>query len=173
MIFKINEAIEVLERTPVVLEQMLGGLSSDWIMNNEGPETWCPYDVVGHLIHGEKTDWIARLDIILSDGNKNFTPYDRFAQFKESKGKSLPQLLDEFKELRKQNVSTLKSKGLTDADFDKTGNHPSFGEVTLKQLLATWVAHDLSHINQITRVMSKQYKIEVGPWKAYLPVMNK
>jgi hypothetical protein len=173
MVFKVNEAIEVLERTPVVIEQMLGGLSSSWIMNNEGPDTWSPYDVVGHLIHGEKTDWIPRTEIILSDGNKRFTPYDRFAQFKESKDKSLQQLLTEFKELRKQNMACLKSKGLTEDDLCKTGIHPEFGEITLKQLLATWVAHDLSHINQITRVMAKQYKHEVGPWKAYLPVMSK
>ncbi len=173
MVFKLNEAMEVLERTPIVIEQLLGGLSGDWIMHNEGPETWSPYDVIGHLIHGEKTDWIPRLDIILSGGNKTFAPYDRFAQFNESKGKSLQQLLTEFKEVRKQNMTTLKSKKLTDADFSKTGIHPAFGPVTLKELLATWVAHDLSHINQITRVMAKQYKTEVGPWKAYLSVMNK
>jgi hypothetical protein len=173
MVFKLNEAVEVLERTPVVIEQLLGGLSGDWIMNNEGPETWSPYDVVGHLIHGEKTDWITRTDIILSDGNKTFAPYDRFAQFNESKGKSLQQLLTEFKEVRKQNMATLKSKKLTDADLSKTGIHPAFGQVTLKELFATWVAHDLSHINQITRVMAKRYKDEVGPWKAYLSVMSK
>jgi len=173
MVFKLNEAIEVLERTPVIIEQILDGLSSSWIMNNEGLDTWSPYDVVGHLIHGEKTDWIPRTDIILSDGNKNFTPYDRFAQFNESKGRSLQQLLTEFKELRKQNMASLKSKRLTDEDLSKTGIHPEFGEITLKQLLATWVAHDLSHLNQITRVMTKQYKAEVGPWRAYLSLKSK
>ena len=173
MEYKVTEAIEVLERTPKVLEQLLGGLSDKWTINNEGPDTWSPYDIVGHLIHGEKTDWITRANIILSDGDKKFTPYDRFAQFTESKGKSLQQLLTKFKELRQQNISILLSKKLTDADLNKTGIHPEFGSVTLKQLLSTWVAHDLTHISQIVRVMAKQYKAEVGPWTAYLSVLNK
>ncbi len=173
MEYQLTEAIEVLERTPKVLEQLLSGLSDSWIINNEGPDTWSPYDIVGHLIHGEKTDWIPRTNIILSDGDKKFTPYDRFAQFTESKGKSLQQLLTEFRELRQQNISILLSKNLTDADLNKTGIHPDFGSVILKQLLSTWVAHDLTHISQIVRVMAKQYKAEVGPWTAYVSVLNK
>ena len=174
MEYKLTEAIEMLERTPFVVEQMLSGLSENWVINNEGPDTWSPYDVVGHLIHGEKTDWIPRMLIVLSDGgDKKFVPFDRFGQFSESKGKTLQQLITEFKEVRKQSLDTLKSKKLTDADMNKTGIHPAFGTVTLKQLLATWVVHDLAHITQIARVMAKQYSAEVGPWKAYLSVLGK
>jgi hypothetical protein len=170
----INKSIEILERTPVVIEEMLKGLSPDWVMNNEGPDTWSPYDVVGHLIHGEKTDWIPRLEIILSDkGDKKFEPFDRFAQFKNSEGKSLQALIDEFKEERKQGLITLKSKRLSESDLNKTGIHPAFGVVTLRQLLSTWVVHDLNHIAQIARVMAKQYKQETGPWQAYLPILNR
>ncbi|HXP50472.1 MAG TPA: DinB family protein [Bacteroidia bacterium] len=174
MEYKLTEAIEILERTPIVVEQMLSGLSENWVINNEGPDTWSPYDVVGHLIHGEKTDWIPRMLIVLLDGgDKKFAPFDRFGQFTESKGKTLQQLIVEFKEIRKQSLDTLKSKKLTDADMSKTGIHPAFGTVTLKQLLAAWVVHDLAHITQIARVMAKQYSAEVGPWKAYLSVLSK
>jgi hypothetical protein len=174
MEYKLTEAIEILERTPLVVEQMLSGLSDNWVINNEGPDTWSPYDVVGHLIHGEKTDWIPRMLIVLSDGgDKKFEPFDRFGQFSESKGKTLQQLITEFKEIRKQSLDTLKSKKLSDADMSKTGIHPAFGSVTLKQLLATWVVHDLAHITQIARVMAKQYSAEVGPWKVYLSVLGK
>ncbi|HSY77448.1 MAG TPA: DinB family protein [Bacteroidia bacterium] len=173
MEFEINKSLEVLERTPAVIEDMLKDLSPDWLMNNEGPDTWSPYDVVGHLIHGEKTDWVPRMEIILADGDKKFTPFDRFAQFKNSKGKSLQQLLNEFRELRKIGVELLKAKKLTEADLNKTGLHPEFGLVTLRQLLSTWVVHDLNHIAQMTRVMAKQYKQETGPWQAYLPILNR
>jgi hypothetical protein len=173
MSFTLVSAIEVLERTPLVIEEMLQGLSTDWVMNNEGPDTWSPYDVVGHLIHGEKTDWLPRMEIILSDiDNKKFVPFDRFAQFKESKGKSLQQLIDEFKELRKNGIEALRSKKLKEEDLDKTGIHPEFGIVTLRQLLSTWVVHDLNHIAQIARVMAKKYTNETGPWRAYLPILN-
>src|SRR5439155_2333507 len=128
---------------------------------NEGPETFSPYDVIGHLIHGEKTDWRERANMIMEYGiSKTFVPYDRFAQIEESKGKTLPQLLDEFEALRKKNMEWLSSLKLSDADLDKKGVHPSLGEVTLRQLLSTWVIHDLTHIAQITRVMAKQYKDE-------------
>jgi len=174
MNFKLVSAIEVLERSPFVIEDMLKGLSTDWIMNNEGPDTWSPYDVVGHLIHGEKTDWVPRMEIILSDiDNKKFEPFDRFAQFKNSKGKSLQQLIDEFKELRKNGIEVLKSRKLTEQDLDKTGIHPEFGVVTLRQLLSTWVVHDLGHIAQIARVMAKQYKNETGPWRAYISILDR
>ena len=174
MQFDIHKSIEILSRTPAVIETLLQGLSADWIDANEGPETWSPFDVVCHLIHGEKTDWITRMELILSDKtNKTFEPFDRFAQFEESKGKSLAQLLSEFKELRKKNIQFLLSKQITSADLRRTGNHPAFGSVTLEQLLATWVAHDLGHIAQISRVMAKQYKEAVGPWKQFLPVLDR
>ncbi len=174
MEFKLTAAIEVLERTPRVLTILLDGLSNEWIQNNEGGESWSPFDVIGHLIHGEKTDWIARTEIILSSKpDKTFAPFDRFAQFDESMGKTISQLLDEFQELRSLNLETLKSKNLQPDDLIKTGIHPAFGGVTLENLLATWVAHDLGHIAQIARVMAEQYKEEVGPWLEYLPILNK
>ncbi len=152
---------------------MLIGLSEEWIQNNEGAETWSPYNIVGHLIHGEKTDWIPRAVIILSpNADKSFEPFDRFAQFRESEGKTLKQLLDEFKILRKQNIQHLRSMEITEADLEKVGKHPAFGAVTLKQLIATWMVHDLNHISQICRVMAKQYKDEVGPWSAYLGILK-
>ena len=174
MNFKLKNCIEILSRTPAVLDSLLGGLSDEWIHNNEGEATWSPFDIVGHLIHGEKTDWIPRMEVILSDGpDKNFDPFDRFAQFEVSKGKNFRQLLDEFKALRKENIGILKSKNLDAQDLSKTGIHPEFGEVRLEQLLATWTAHDLSHLAQITRVMARQYTREVGPWKQYLPILSR
>jgi uncharacterized damage-inducible protein DinB len=167
-------AIEILERTPSVLETLIDGLSDQWITQNEGPDTWSPYDIIGHFIHGEKTDWIARMEIILSDStDKKFEPFDRFAQLENSKGKSARDLLMEFRELRAENLEKLKSaKGLEDHLHD-TGIHPDFGEVTLAQLLSTWVVHDLNHIAQISRVMAHQYKHDVGPWIEYLGILRK
>jgi len=174
MKFNLQKAIEVLTRTPNVLEALLQGMSEEWIFQNEGEETWSPFDVMGHLIHGEKTDWIERMEIILSDGpNKAFKPFDRFAQFEESKGKNMEQLLAEFKSLRQQNLVILQSKTIDAVALAKKGIHPAFGEVTLEHLLSTWVAHDLGHLAQIARVMAKQYKDEVGPWEAYLPILHK
>lgn len=173
MSFSIERSIEILERTPLVLKQLLSGLPEHWTGVNEGPETWSPYDVIGHLIHGETTDWTKRMDIILSDGgNKEFATFDRFAQFQESKGKSLEQLLNTFHDERKSNITYLLSKNISKTDLQKTGIHPTFGKVTLQQLLSTWVAHDLDHIMQISRVMAKQYREDVGPWKAYLKIMQ-
>jgi DinB family protein len=173
MKFDLNKSIEILEKTPGVIRNLLTGLSEDWIINNEGPETFSPYDVVGHLIHGEKTDWPGRVQMILDHGiSKTFVPYERFAMFEESKGKSLEDLLNEFDAIRKKNVAWLKSLRLTEADFDKRGVHPKFGEVTLRQLMSTWVIHDLTHMSQITRVMAKQYKSEMGPWLEYFRIMN-
>ena len=173
MEFNLVKTIEILECTPAVLKKMLANLSDEWVTNNEGKDTWSPFDVVGHLIHGEKTDWVPRMEIILSaKANKKFVPFDRFAQLK-SKKKSLAQLLKEFKQIRKENIKILKSKKLSKSDLKKTGIHPEFGKVTLQQLLATWAAHDLAHIGQISRVMAKQYKGAVGPWTMYLPIMNK
>ena len=173
MTFTLKKSIEILERTPEVLATMLQNLSPEWTSNNDEGETWSPYDVIGHLIHGDKTDWIQRMEIILSDKpDKTFIPFNRTAQFEESKGKSLQQLLDEFKVLRKKNIEVLRSKNLTGENLEEKGIHPAFGEVTLAQLLAAWVVHDLDHIYQITRVMGKQYKTEVGPWVEYLRILK-
>jgi hypothetical protein len=172
MDFELATGVSVLERTPHALRAMLEGLPEAWTDATEGPETWSPYIVVGHLIHGERTDWIPRAQIILAQGsNRRFTPYDRFAQFRESQGKSLSNLLDEFAKLRAENLATLAGWRLTDAQLSLEGEHPEFGPVTLRQLLATWVAHDLGHLVQVTRVMAKQYRDAVGPWRAYLSVM--
>ena len=174
MKFDLPTGIAVLERTPPTLRAMLAGLPPDWTDATEGPETWSPYVVVGHLIHGERTDWIPRARLILAQGpERRFTPYDRFAQFRESQGKSLAELLDELARLRAENLATLAGWRLTDARLALTGEHPEFGPVTLRQLLATWVAHDLGHIAQTARVMAKQYREAVGPWRAYLPVMDR
>ena len=174
MDFDLTAGIAVLERTPHTLRAMLAGLPSSWTDATEGPETWSPWVIVGHLIHAERTDWITRAQIILAQGpERRFTPYDRFAQFHESKGKSLADLLDEFANLRGDNLITLARWRLTDAQLELTGVHPQFGDVTLRQLLATWVAHDLGHVAQTARVMAKQYRDAVGPWRAYLPIMDR
>jgi len=172
--YNLAESIEILSRTPVVLESLLQDMPASWAMNNEGKDTFSPFDVIGHLLHGEKADWVPRMEIILSDKiDKTFEPYDRFAQFRESEGKTLNQLLAEFKTCRSHNLKILRSKNLKEKDLLKTGTHPSFGSVTLQQLLSTWTVHDLSHIAQITRVMCKQYKEEVGPWINYLPILTR
>ena len=170
--FTLARSIEILERTPVVLEQLLHGLSESWIHENEGPDTWSPFDIVGHLIHGELTDWVPRAELILAGSKTPFETFDRFAQFERSKGKSMRDLLDTFSTLRSENVQRLLAMQLTPADLAREGLHPDFGTVTLQQLLATWVAHDLSHIRQIARVMAKQYSADIGPWRAYLPVID-
>ncbi|WP_276135292.1 DinB family protein [Polluticoccus soli] len=173
MEYSIAKALPILEKTPALLTFWLQGLDDEWISNNEGEEAWSPYDVVGHLIHGERTDWMARIKKTLSDHDKEYVPFDRFAQFEESKGKTLDQLLAEFTIARKQNLEELTSLNISEQDLFKTAIHPSFGIVTLRQLLSTWVAHDLSHIGQIARVMAKQYKEEVGPWSEYLTIMHR
>lgn len=174
MNFNLNKSIDILQRTPSVLESLLKDIPDDWAFCNEGKDTFSPFDVLGHLLHGEKTDWIPRLEIILSDKlNKTFEPYDRFAQFEESKGKTMNQLLSEFKIIRQQNVDLLKSKNFTENDFTKIGVHPTLGSVTLIELLSAWTVHDMSHIAQIMRVMCKHYKQDVGPWMEYLPILNR
>ena len=173
MKFDLEKSIDILKRTPALLRSLLHGLHEDWTMNNEGPETFSPYDVVGHLIHGEKTDWRPRTSMILEHGiSKTFEPYDRFAQYKNSRGKALQQLLDEFETIRKENIQWLKTLKLSETDLDKTGMHPVLGEVTLRNLLATWVVHDLTHIAQVTRVMAKQYKGEIGPWPQFFRILS-
>ena len=170
--FSIDKALEVLEQTPETLSLFLKNLSKEWTFANEGENTWSPYDIIGHLIHGEKTDWIPRLNKILHDEDKNFDPFDRFAQFENSKGKTLRVLLTEFKILRVNNINYLKSLNLSHHDLERIGIHPEFGEVTVKQLLATWATHDLGHIAQISRVLAKQYKDQVGPWTQYISILN-
>lgn len=173
MKFDIANATEILLRTPKVLRSLLAGLNDEWIMSNEGHETFSPFDVMGHLIYGEKTDWVPRAKIILSnDEDKTFKPWDRFAQYEESKGKSLSQLLTEFEEIRRANVEWLLAANISTNDFEKTGIHPNLGVVTLQNLLSTWVVHDLTHIAQITRVMAKQYKEEIGPWMDFFRILN-
>jgi hypothetical protein len=174
MDFDLTAATAILERTPNAFRAMLAGLPPVWTDATEGPDTWSPYVIVGHLLHGERTDWIARAQIILAQGeHRRFEPYDRFAQFRESEGKSLTDLLDEFAKVRAENLATLASWRLSDTQLALQGEHPAFGPVTLRQLLATWVAHDLGHIAQTARVMAKQYRDAIGPWRAYLPVMDR
>ncbi|MGB8194863.1 MAG: DinB family protein [Chitinophagaceae bacterium] len=174
MHFNIQEALPILERTPEVVATILKGLHPQWIYSNEGSDTWSPFDIVGHYIHGEKTDWIPRLNIILgNDADKRFVPFDRFAQFEDSKGKSMDDLLEEFARLRKQNIEALKKVELNETTLAKKGIHPAFGEVSLEHLLSSWVVHDLGHISQIVRVMAKQYTEAVGPWTAYMGILNR
>lgn len=174
MKYNLEEAIVILEKTPEILLIQLKDLPEHWLTSNEGPETWSAFDVVGHMLHGEKTDWISRLEIILSDSeNRTFKPFDRFAQMEGSKGKTIRQLLDEFIIVRKKNMDFLRSKNIKESDLERKGIHPKFGTVTLRNLLATWVAHDLNHMSQINRVMANQYNIEVGPWKEFLRIINK
>jgi hypothetical protein len=173
MRFELSDALVVLERTPRVLRGLLAGLPDVWSRATEGPDTWSPFDVVGHLIHGERTDWLPRTEIILREGeSRPFPPFDRFAQFEASRGKRLEELLDTFAELRAANLDRLRGFGLTASDLARRGRHPEFGPVTLEQHLATWVAHDLSHIGQIVRVMGRSYADAVGPWRAYLPMLG-
>jgi uncharacterized damage-inducible protein DinB len=173
MNFSLDDAVPVLRATPGVLRAWLADLPDVWTRSNEGPETWSPFDIVGHLIHGERTDWIPRLELLLAHGDSRpFTPFDRFAQFRDSQGKSLDQLLDSFAELRAGNLSRLESFRLEPRDLDRPGRHPELGPVSLGQLLATWVAHDLNHLGQIARVMGRQYTQAVGPWLEYLPMLR-
>lgn len=173
MSFDLADGIAVLERTPATFDALLAGLPEAWIATNEGPDTFSPFDNVGHLIHGERTDWIPRARIILDQGtDRRFAPYDRFAQVRESQGKTLVDLLNEFARLRAENVATLRTWNLSERELALEGEHPELGSVTLRQLLATWVAHDLGHVAQTARVMAKRYRDAVGPWRAYLPVLG-
>lgn len=174
MQFDLPSATAVLARTPQTFAALLGGIGPQWFDATEGAESWSPYIILGHLIHGEQTDWVPRAELIRAQGtDRRFSPYDRFAQFHESAGKSMADLLDEFARLRAANLETVAGWQLTATDFALTGEHPAFGEVTLRQLLATWVAHDLSHIAQVARVMARQYREAVGPWREYLPILDR
>ena len=169
----LDASVALLARTPAVLDAWLRGLPEVWTRADEGPGTWSAFDIVGHLIHGEKTDWLPRTRILLKHGEAQpFAPFDRFAQAHDSQGKTLESLLDDFAVLRAANLAALRALGLTDADFARRGLHPALGPVTLGQLLATWVAHDLGHLAQIARVMAKRYREEIGPWEAYLPIVH-
>lgn len=173
MDFNLDLSAEVLRRTPATLQSLLGGLAEPWVRGTEGPETFSPFDVVGHLIDGEETDWMPRARIILAKGaDTRFEPYDRFRHRARNAGRSLTALLSEFAQLRAANLDVLASWKLTETHLDLTGVHPTFGPVTLRQLLAAWVVHDLGHIAQIARVMAKQYRDEVGPWVPFMPVLT-
>src|SRR5579872_4283496 len=169
----LEECLPVLSRTPAALDTMLRGLPEGWTKATEGPGTWSPYDVIGHLIQGEKADWIPRLTIILEHGeSRPFDPFDREAQFRDSQGKPLEMLLDEFAELRRGSVVRLRALDLQPEQLELKGAHPALGTVTARQLLATWTAHDLGHTLQISRVMAKRFKPDVGPWAKFLSVMK-
>lgn len=169
MIFNLEHIIKILDNTPKVIRYLLSDIPDELVFSNEGGETWSPFDIIGHLIYGEKTDWIPRAEIILSNkDDKNFTPFDRFAQFTESKGKTLQDLLNQFSELRIENLQKLNNMEINDEKLNRQGIHPDFGPVTLRQLLSAWAAHDLAHIAQISRVIVHQYKEEMGPWKVFI-----
>ena len=171
--FVVEEATAVLARTPGTLDALLRGLPDGWVQAHEGGQTWSPFDVVGHLIHGEQTDWIPRARMILEEGeSRPFEKFDRFAQYDASKEQSLASLLETFAVLRQDGLRDLAALNLTEADLDRRGRHPELGVVTLRQLLATWVAHDLDHVMQIARVLARQYSDEVGPWRAYLRIIS-
>ena len=173
MNFDLDLSTEILARTPATLRALLDDLAGEWVRGTEGPETFSAFDVVGHLIDGEETDWIPRARIILARGaDPRFEPYDRFRHRLRNQGRSLPSLLDEFARLRAANVELLRSWRLTAAELDLPGVHPSLGLVTLRELLAAWVVHDLGHVAQTARVMAKQYRDAVGPWVPYLPVLT-
>lgn len=171
--FNLTESIALLTRTPATLDALLRGLPDTWIRRNEGKDSWSAYDIVGHLIVGERTDWMTRARIILENGEaRPFDRFDRLAQQRESQGKSLDQLLDEFARLRKENLAALEALNLQSDDLARRGTHPALGVVTLSQLLATWAIHDLTHLHQLSRVMAHQYRDAVGPWSIYLGVLQ-
>ncbi|MGH2594005.1 MAG: DinB family protein [Anaerolineae bacterium] len=173
MEFDLEHMIASLERIPRTLQSLLRDLPEAWVLSNEGPDTWSPFDVIGHLAHTERTAWIPRAKIILEHGtSRAFEPIDRFAQFEASKGKTLNELLDAFETFRRSNIAMLRSLNLTSSHLALQGKHPEFGVVTLGQLLETWTVHDLNHIGQIVQVMARQRTDAVGPWKAFLPILG-
>jgi DinB superfamily len=173
MEFDLPHTISLLSRTPAALQALLRDLLQTWTLCNEGENTWSAFDVIGHLIHGERTDWMPRVKMILQSGEtRTFEPFDRWGQVRESQGKSLGELLDEFADLRSENLGELRALNLRQEDLDRRGRHPALGVVTLSELLATWAVHDLTHLHQISRVMAHQYRKAVGPWSAYLGVLQ-
>lgn len=171
--FSLDATVAALGRTPPTLNALLRGLPDTWVHCNEGKDTWSPFDIVGHLIFGERTDWMPRLRIILDHGDvRPFDPYDRFAQFQDSQDKSLEELLDDFGRLRSENLAVLQALNLQRKDLARRGRHPALGAVTLSELLATWSVHDLTHVHQLSRVLAHQFRDAVGPWSAYLGVLQ-
>ncbi len=169
----LEDTISLLSRTPAALDALLRDLPETWTLRNEGEDSWCVRDVVGHLIHGERTDWIGRVRTVLQFGEtRTFEPFDRLGLEREIQGKSLPQLLDEFARLRSENLGELRALNLRKEGLELRGRHPAFGVVTLSELLATWAAHDLTHLHQISRIMAHQYREAVGPWSRYLGVLH-
>jgi len=167
------DTIALLTRTPATLDVLLRDLPKAWTSRDEGENTWTAFDVVGHLIHGERTDWMPRVRMILEFGDtRTFVPFDRFAQFRESEGKSLPQLLDRFARLRADNLAELRALNVQPADYERRGRHPALGAVNLSQLLGAWAVHDLTHLHQISRIMAHQYRDAVGPWSKFLGVLQ-
>ena len=168
---KLDEAVEILARTPRALAGMLEGISDGWARASSMPGVWSPYDILGHLIHGERTDWVPRARIIIEHGHAEpFEPFDREAMFDASVGKATGELLDDFAVLRAANLEELR---VMEPPLDARGTHPELGRVTMAQLIATWAAHDLAHIAQTAEVMAKRYRETVGPWRAYLPVLDR
>ena len=169
----LHDTISLLARTPATLNTLLRDLPQSWTHRNEGESTWSAFDVVGHLVNGERTDWVPRVKMVLEFGEtRTFTPFDRWGHAQEIQGKSLEQLLDEFARLRSENLAELLALNLQPEDLKRRGKHPALGQVTLSQLLATWAAHDLTHLHQISRIMAHQYREDVGPWSAYLGVLQ-
>jgi len=174
MAFRLAEGTDLLARTPAVLEALLGDLGDEWVLADEGPDTFSPFEVVGHLIHGERTDWMVRLQLILEQGPEvTFEPYDRFAQREASRGETLASLLSTFRDLRQANLAVLETLELTPRDLDRGARNPELGPVTARQLLAGWVVHDQSHLAQISRVLAKRYRGDVGPWRPYMPILDR
>lgn len=171
--FSLDEGTAILARTPATLNALLRGLPDGWIAAHEGGDTWSPFDIVGHLVHGDRTDWVPRVRVILEHGEtRAFEPFDRFGQRELSRGRTLDSLLDEFADVRKESLRQLEELHLSDSDLERRGRHPELGVVTLGQLLATWVAHDLDHLMQVSRVLGRQYTDAVGPWRAYLRIIS-
>lgn len=170
--FSLDRSLEILRRTPAVLRSLLEGLAQEWIRGTEGPGTWSPFDVVGHLIHADRTNWIPRVRAIVGGGPKAFAPFEREAMLEANRGRLLQDLLREFDRIRADSLETLVGMRLGEAELGRVGIHPELGEVTLRQLLATWTVHDLDHIHQVSRVLAKLYGNEVGPWKGFLRVLK-
>ena len=173
MNFALDDGLAVLDRTPATLRQLLAGVPEPWLRATEGPDTWSPFDIVAHLLGGEETDWIVRARIILAQGvDRRFRPFDRTGMIEQAAGQPITTLLDRLASARADNLATVRGWHLTADQLRLTGEHPEFGTVTLEQLLATWVAHDLGHLAQVARVMARQYREAVGPWRAYLPILG-
>lgn len=173
MQFKLTETLELLAQTPETLTALLGGLSTAWLDSREDAEAWSPYEVLAHLVHAEKVNWMPRLKVIREFGeSRPFEAFDRVGFQNTQERKALSVLLDEFMTLRNQNIVQIQEAQLSDDELEKVGSHPDFGQVKLRELLATWVVHDLSHIRQITQTLARQYQTEVGPWQAYLSILK-